>query len=429
MNRSGSSFSSRDATVALVRCFRQEIDTVLAPELQSEQARTAAAQIVDMMDHLLAAGLEVSATAGTTDNGSHADRLAEQAALERFETALHTTVEANNTSGPQQAPVTATDLQRYLDAQRPHLDAGEVLSVTQIAGGYSKDTWRINTSKGIQGHKRLVLRRDLPFGPGENTVTDEVDVITTLHQAGLPVPALLWQTRDCSAVGQPFLLFPELPGEAIMGDWNAAPEVREHILLNLARTMAQLHRVPVEPLLSPRQRKLSPMELVRDYVKSWQHKWQRRQVMPSTLMDSAYEWLLDNVPEDLDHASIVHGDISLRNTLIKDGQLVALLDWEFWHPGDPMEDLSYFRLIAEPWMDWRVFMTEYHAAGGPAWDERRANYYAVWRSVRNATTTTTAWHGFLSGDYAVTKAAYQGLSLYRFFLRDIARQLDQRGVK
>jgi hypothetical protein len=43
--------------------------------------------------------------------------------------------------------------------------------------------------------------------------------------------------------------------------------------------------------------------------------------------------------------------------------------------------------------------------------------------VRNGTTTTTAWHGFLEAKYPASKAAYQGVSLYRLFLRDVADKL------
>ena len=93
-----------------------------------------------------------------------------------------------------------------------------------------------------------------------------------------------------------------------------------------------------------------------------------------------------------------------------------------------MEDLSYFRLVAEPYIDWDDFMAAYQEAGGCAYDTAREAYYAVWRSTRNGTTTTTAWYGFLHGLYPASKSAYQGVSLYRFFLRDVAQQLQKVGL-
>jgi aminoglycoside phosphotransferase (APT) family kinase protein len=321
-------------------------------------------------------------------------------------------------------------LQGYFDDAGVNAGVGRIDSVEQIAGGYSKDTWRVRASVGIRGNQRLILRRDLPFGPGENTVTEELELLRALHAAGLPVPEPLWHERDRSPVGKPFLLFPELPGRAVFGDWHADKGEQHKILCQLAQVMAKLHALPAQelPFLSGGVSLTSPQELVRQYVQSWYDKWLHRQVAPSAIMETAYRWLLDHVPADLAAPSIVHGDISLRNTLLDNGRLVALLDWEFWHLGDPVEDLSYFRLVAEPYIAWDDFMQAYQQAGGVEYDEERAAYYAVWRSVRNATTTTTAWNGFLSGAYPVSKAAYQGISLYRFFLNDIATQLQSRGL-
>jgi aminoglycoside phosphotransferase (APT) family kinase protein len=142
------------------------------------------------------------------------------------------------------------------------------------------------------------------------------------------------------------------------------------------------------------------------------------------VLEAAFAWLERNIPAMGSSACLVHGDVSFRNTLIKDGKLVALLDWEFHHLGDPVEDLSYFRLVAEPFIAWPQVVATYQAAGGPAYDESRARFYEVWRSTRNAVTTATAWHGFVRGHYPASKAAYQGLSLHRFFLRDVADKLE-----
>ena len=424
MSLQGTSGDLRSRRQALLRCIRQELDTLIKPELQSDQARNSAFLIGEML-----ACVAVDACPG--DNLA-ADWRQEQAELH----ALDADVRAELTPRPDplaavETPVDPAALQAYFKAREPAPELGQIEAVEQIAGGYSKDTWRVRASKGIDNHRHMVLRRDLPFGPGENTVSDELQLLRDLHANGLPVPEPLWHCGAASPVGQPFLLFPQIPGSAVFGDWHAEPGLQRHILHELARVMAQLHSLPVATLASTAKLNAAatPTALVRQYVQSWYDKWQRRQVTPSRIMETAYQWLLDNVPTGLHAPSIVHGDISLRNTLIDGDRLTALLDWEFWHLGDPMEDLSYFRLVAEPYIDWVDFMAAYREAGGPDYDEARADYYAVWRSVRNATTTTTAWHGFLSGAYPVSKAAYQGVLLYHFFLRDIATQLDNRGVR
>jgi aminoglycoside phosphotransferase (APT) family kinase protein len=323
--------------------------------------------------------------------------------------------------------ITPARLREFVAARLAPLDPGEIELIERVPGGYSKDTWRLRFSRGLSGHKALILRRDLPFGPGENSVTEEHALLDFLADAGLEIPRPLWVEPDDSFLGKPFLLFPQLPGKAVFGDWHAGPEERHAVVLEIARLMARLHALDpfssgvVDPALAAR----APQEIVRDYIRHWRDKWVRRRSHPSLILETAFDWLIRNAPASLPHARFVHSDISFRNTLIENGRLSALLDWEFWHLGDPMEDLSYFRLVAEPYVAWDVFMDAYQQAGGAPYDPERAAFYEVWRSVRNGTTTTTAWWGFLNGAYPATKAAYQGMSLYRLFLRDVALQLGR----
>ena len=321
--------------------------------------------------------------------------------------------------------LTAERLSAFIDARLAHLQPGRLERLERIPGGYSKDTWRFSLSAGIDGQRDLILRRDLPFGPGENCVVEEFALLTHLASAGLQVPRPLWCEPDQSYVGRPFLLFPQYPGAAVFGDWTATAEVKRAVCFDIARLMAKLHSLDPGDLNLPQvEMTQSPVETVRSYVRLWRDKWLRRRSHPSLILMTAFDWLERNAPRDLQRVSLIHGDINFRNTLIEHGRLTALLDWEFWHLGDPMEDLSYFRLVAEPYVEWDSIMQVYREAGGIDYDPQRAAFYEVWRSVRNGTTTTTAWYGFLNGQYPASKAAYQGVSLYRLFLRDVAEKLE-----
>ncbi len=320
--------------------------------------------------------------------------------------------------------LTPKRVQAFVDAKLGHLGAGRVEHMERIPGGYSKDTFRLRLSGGLDGYRSLILRRDLPFGPGENSVVEEYELLRALSRAGLPVPVPLWCEADPQYAGRPFLLFPQYPGTAVFGDWHAPEAERHAVIRDVAQLMARLHSLdPFALGLAPRTNE-PPPEVVRRYVCSWREKWRRRRVHPSVILETAFGWLERNVPASLPRVSLVHGDISFRNTLIHEGRLSVLLDWEFWHLGDPMEDLGYFRLVAEPYLPWDEFMQAYQDAGGEPYDPERASFYEIWRSTRNSTTTTTAWNGFLSGAYPASKAAYQGVSLYRLFLRDVSDKLQ-----
>jgi aminoglycoside phosphotransferase (APT) family kinase protein len=212
-----------------------------------------------------------------------------------------------------------------------------------------------------------------------------------------------------------------LPGRAVFDDASADRGIVRDVALQTAATMAHFHALDAGAIgMAARDR----TSAVRELVETWRQKWERRRLYESPVMDAALNWLAANVPQSDAPARLVHGDVSFRNTLIEDGKLIALLDWEFHHLGDPAEDLSYFRLVAEPFLPWADVIAAYEAAGGEPYDEKRGAFYDVWRSTRNAVTTATAWYGFVHGRYPASKAAYQGLSLHRFFLRYVAAKLE-----
>jgi aminoglycoside phosphotransferase (APT) family kinase protein len=55
-------------------------------------------------------------------------------------------------------------------------------------------------------------------------------------------------------------------------------------------------------------------------------------------------WRCKPVPS---RVGVVHGDLRLGNFIVGDEGLRAIVDWEFWHLGDPVEDFAW--LCARPW--------------------------------------------------------------------------------
>jgi aminoglycoside phosphotransferase (APT) family kinase protein len=418
------SASAAPAAVTPAAVPRQLVGSELSADAEFS---TLKARLADALTRLFGA----SQAPRTPQRAQAIGQLAREAVqLEQIEQ-LHiqrlVTADMSDRRDPVQAvetELTRERLEAFLSARLAALDPGTLEHLERIPGGYSKDTWKFRLSRGIDGRRDLILRRDLPFGPGENSVVEEFELLKRLSGEGLLVPKPLWCEPDASYVGRPFLLFPQYPGAAVFGDWDAPSEVRRAVCFDIARLMARLHGLePYKLALPGLAPAVSPLETVRAYVRLWRDKWMRRRSHPSLVLMTAFDWLERNAPTDLPRVSLIHGDINFRNTLISAGRLTALLDWEFWHLGDPMEDLSYFRLVAEPYVNWDEIMQVYQEAGGMAYDPGRAAFYEVWRSVRNGTTTTTAWYGFLQGKYPASKAAYQGVSLYRLFLRDVADKL------
>lgn len=446
----------RVAQAKLLQSLRADLRDILMPELGSDGARTTAMLMDEILgwvavgiadsdalgDQVLKDACGTSASAAAYDGGGEiyaSSAIAEAAAgiaeeakrggerarwavaaeLARLDAENAAAAGWSNAVPYLQPPIEVDRLDAWLRSL-PAIGVGHVTAVSQVVGGFSKDTWLVEISGQLAGHSNLVLRRDLPFGPGENCVSDERDLLKRLYSAGVPVPLPLAGDDDPSVVGVPFLIFPRIPGRAVFGEWDAPQVERKAVIADVAACMARFHAVDLGSLGLAEQPRA---EAVAEMIALWKRKWEKRRLYPSAILEAAFDWLAANVPQEPGPARLVHGDVSLRNTLIENGRLSGLLDWEFAHSGDPIEDLSYFRLVAEAYVDWSEVLAAYTDAGGEAYVAERAKFYEIWRSTRNATTTATAWHGFVRDLYPASKAAYQGVSLYRFFLRDVAQKL------
>lgn len=316
-------------------------------------------------------------------------------------------------------PLTPERAQQLLDSTRgPGLT---VNAITRIAGGFSKESFFLDALDTNGRLDQMIVRRDLPFGPGETRVVDEFALLQGLHKSGFPVPEPLG--CDASGIaGQPAMISRRVAGESGTATWEDDPVARTEICTRLANILAQLHSFdPCAYGLKPSS--AGPRSDVQAYILQWQKRWQRYRVHASPTLAAAYGWLLDNIPANIERSAIVHGDVGFHNSIINEGRYVALLDWEFAHVGDPTEDLSYVRPMVEALFPWDDFIAAYENAGGVRYREENARFFEVWRSVRNSTTTATAWRGFLSGRNPALKMAYQGIQLYRYFVSDVAEQL------
>ncbi|HUS95564.1 MAG TPA: phosphotransferase family protein, partial [Hyphomicrobiaceae bacterium] len=112
-------------------------------------------------------------------------------------------------------------------------------------------------------------------------------------------------------------------------------------------------------------------------------------------------WLDRNAPPPPAQISLVHGDFRTGNYLVQDGQLSAILDWEFTHWGDADEDLGWFCAKC-----WRFGMTDLEA-GGIA--ERAAFYQSYERyAARTIDPTRVHYWEIMAAAKWATIAVLQG---------------------
>jgi aminoglycoside phosphotransferase len=100
---------------------------------------------------------------------------------------------------------------------------------------------------------------------------------------------------------------------------------------------------------------------------------------PDPALTFTLHWLRRNIPDYEGPVVLVQGDTGPGNFMYAEGQVVAIVDWELAHLGDPMEDIAWLSLRAtqEPFTDFPTRLREYEQWSGYLIDEKRVQYYRV----------------------------------------------------
>ena len=117
-------------------------------------------------------------------------------------------------------------------------------------------------------------------------------------------------------------------------------DARERLAFQCGQTLGRIHKIPLESL----------PEGLSDH--SGVLLFQRAQELLDThgnlspVLQLGLNWLRDRPRRD-PLRTLVHGDFRNGNLLVDEDGLVAVLDWELAHLGDPVQDLGY--ICANVW--------------------------------------------------------------------------------
>lgn len=189
-------------------------------------------------------------------------------------------------------------------------------------------------------------------------------VLTALSgQPGLKVPTLRWVEDDPALLGSPFMVMDAVDGEApsdsppySMEGWlmDGGPELQRAVWDRGLDAMAAVHGVDWEPLgladLDPCPDGGSRLAA---RVDEWEAmlRWASPEVNQA-VPEAGLVWLRENLPPDIDDPALCWGDSRIGNQLFAhrdsaaEVEVVAVLDWEMVHIGDPVQDLGWFT-----WLD------------------------------------------------------------------------------
>jgi aminoglycoside phosphotransferase (APT) family kinase protein len=218
---------------------------------------------------------------------------------------------------------------------------GQPVAVEQLhrlSGGASRETWSFTARAGSEA-TRLILRRDPPGVPTERSMAHEAQVLAAAARAGVPVPRLFAHGDGSDGLDSNYMLVAHLDGETIprrlLRDERLA-DARKGLTAELGRVLARIHSIPLAEL----------PELAGGDALATLRATHEQFGEPRPALELAFRWLAENRPER-PAERLVHGDFRNGNLIIGPEGLVAVLDWELAHRGDPVQDLGW--LCVKAW--------------------------------------------------------------------------------
>ena len=170
----------------------------------------------------------------------------------------------------------------------------------------------------------------------------------TAADAGVPVPRPLAVEPAGGRFGTAGMIMAWVDGEALPRHVQRDPALavaRERLAYELGAALAALRTVDLGGLgglevsaavpPDPAAAALSSVRAMLDAT---------GEALPA--LELGLRWLELHRPAPV-RPSLVHGDFRLSNFLVGPSGLRAVIDWEFWHTGDPAEDLAW--VCARPW--------------------------------------------------------------------------------
>jgi len=231
--------------------------------------------------------------------------------------------------------IDSANLQPWIDEYVP--SAGKIKAIEQFKGGQSNPTYKIITES-----KNLVLRRKPPgkLLPSAHAVDREYKVITALYETDVPVPKTYGLCEDDDVAGTAFFVMDFLDGDLF---WDPMiPSMtntdRTEIYKNKNKALAKLHSVDYKKIGLEDYGK--PGNYVARQVSRWSKQYRASETDNIEAMNNLIDWLPKNIPDD-DETSIVHGDYRLDNMILKNNEVIGILDWELSTLGHPIADFSY----------------------------------------------------------------------------------------
>lgn len=295
--------------------------------------------------------------------------------------------------------MTSADFHAKLDAVLASRVPGctGLVSVERLSGGASQETYRIY-ARIDDVERPLALRRSAGGLRGDDSAFNppglpaEARLMQCARAAGVPAPEVHYVLAEADGLGEGFLM-EWLDGETLGARIVRAPELAElrpRLAFECGRILARIHAIDLRATgLDQALEVIRPREFI-------ERIWERYRQFPTPqpMIDYAGRWLLDHLPAG-EELKLVHNDFRNGNLMVDAQGVVAVLDWETAHIGDPMRDLGWICTNS-----WRFGRTDLPVGGFGHYEDLFAGYEAE-SGVQVAPERVKFWEVFGSFWWAV----------------------------
>jgi aminoglycoside phosphotransferase (APT) family kinase protein len=306
-----------------------------------------------------------------------------------------------------------------------------IAGLKRFHGGASRQTFRFDATGARSGRREaLVLRRDPVSSLIETDRAAEFAALRAFADSAVPVPEPLWLETVADGFGAPGFLMREIAGGAAAGLLTPEPYGDHAPALGeaLFTALGQIHRTP------PAAAGLEPVSAdtaAAQRLAHWRTAFEADRLRPEPVIEAGFRWLERHPPPPAQRVSIVHGDFRSGNFLFADDRLLAILDWEMVHAGDPLEDLawvmdplwSHFSGRPAALLDHDAAIAVWEATSGLVADPRALRWWQVFAQVMGATIWVSSAREIADGRSHDPVLGFAATLPYRFHVMTLAQTL------
>ncbi len=286
---------------------------------------------------------------------------------------------------------------------RREIDGCERLTaVERLSGGASQETYRLRIETEA-GDRQLALRRSQSGKQEEARAVErsapglriEAKLMRVARRNGIPEPEVFYVLEAGDELGAGFVM-EWLDGIALGARIVRSPElakVRPKLARQCGEILGRMHSIDLKA--HGLDRDLARLSAA-DFIEQTRGRYEALGT-PQPMIDFTGRWLIENLPESTEQ-TLVHNDFRNGNLMVDRTGVIAVLDWEIAHIGDPLRDLGWictnsWRYGAGPELPVGGFGTYenlfagYEATSGHRVDLSRVEYWQVFGSYWWAVST------------------------------------------